>query len=81
MTKSRVAGVLVGRGGAWQVQERTEMHTGFCWGNLKERDNLEDPGLNESMICTPILNKWAGRTGTGLIRLSTGTSGGLFLIG
>ena len=23
-------------GGVWQLQERTEMHTGFCWGNLKK---------------------------------------------
>jgi hypothetical protein len=23
-----------------------EVHTGFWWGNLKERDNLEDPGID-----------------------------------
>jgi len=39
-----------GEGGVWQVQERTEMHTGFCWGNMKERDNLEDLGVNEDII-------------------------------
>ena len=51
VTKSRVAEVLVGRGvEVWQVQERTEMHTGFCWGNLKESVNVEDLGVNESMI-------------------------------
>jgi hypothetical protein len=39
-----------GGGGLWRAQERTEMHMGFCWGNLKERDTLEDLGVNESMI-------------------------------
>jgi len=23
-----------------------EAYTGFCWENLKERDNLQDPGLD-----------------------------------
>jgi hypothetical protein len=27
-----------------------EVYTGFCWGNLKERDHLEDPGVDESII-------------------------------
>jgi len=26
--------------------ERREMHTGFLWGNLKERDYLEDLGID-----------------------------------
>jgi hypothetical protein len=25
---------------------RVEVHTEFWWGNLRERDNLEDIGLN-----------------------------------
>jgi len=35
----------------WDVQGRREML--FCpvwWGNLKERDNLEDPGIGVKMI-------------------------------
>jgi hypothetical protein len=28
--------------GLWQVAVRREMRTGFWWGNLKERDHLED---------------------------------------
>jgi len=32
----------------WRTQHvwrRWELHTGFWWGSLKERDNLEDPDL------------------------------------
>ena len=27
-----------------------EMHTGFWWGNLRERDYLEDPGIEGRII-------------------------------
>jgi hypothetical protein len=26
------------------------MHTGFWWGNLRERDHLEDLGVDERII-------------------------------
>jgi len=26
------------------------MHTGFWWGNLRERDHLEDPSVVETII-------------------------------
>jgi len=26
------------------------VHTGFWWGNLRERDHLEDPGLDGRII-------------------------------
>jgi hypothetical protein len=29
---------------------RGEAHTGFLWGKLMERDHLEDPGVNGSII-------------------------------
>jgi hypothetical protein len=32
--------------------EREEAYTGFWCGNLKERDNLEDPGLDGRIILT-----------------------------
>jgi hypothetical protein len=31
-------------GGECSTYEVGEVHTGFWWGNLRERDHLEDPG-------------------------------------
>jgi hypothetical protein len=27
-----------------------DVYTGFCWGNLRERDHLEDPYVDEDNI-------------------------------
>jgi len=32
--------------GMWQVWMRREMLAGFSWGDVKERDNLEDLGVD-----------------------------------
>jgi len=37
----------------WHMWGKGEMHTGFWWGNLSERDHLEDLGLD-----VRILLKW-----------------------
>jgi hypothetical protein len=34
----------------WHIEGRGEVHTGFWWGNLRERDHLEDKGIDEKMI-------------------------------
>ena len=34
------------------------MHTGFVWGNLRERDHLEDPGIDGRIILKWIFKKW-----------------------
>jgi len=42
-----------------------EVHTGFWRGNLRERDNLEDPGIIEKIILKWIIKKWQGGGGGG----------------
>ena len=36
------------------------MHTGFWWGNLRERDQLQDPDLQGRIILKRICKKWNG---------------------
>ena len=32
----------------------------FWWGNLRERDNFEDQGIDEGIILRRIFKKWDG---------------------
>jgi hypothetical protein len=41
------------------------VYTGFWWGNLKEREHLEDPGVDESIILRWIFRKWDVRAWSG----------------
>jgi hypothetical protein len=34
-----------------------EVYTGFWWGNLKERDHLEDPGIDRRIVLRWIFRK------------------------
>jgi hypothetical protein len=36
------------------------VHSGFWWGNLSERDHLEDPSVDGRIILRWILKKWDG---------------------
>jgi len=38
------------RGGACSTLGRGEAYTGVWWGNLGERDHLEDPGIDGRII-------------------------------
>jgi len=37
-----------------------EVHTVFCWRNLREGDHLEDPGVYGRLILKLIFRKWDG---------------------
>jgi len=52
------------------------VYTGFCWGNLNERDHLEEPGLDERIIVRWIFRKWDVGVWTGSNWLRIGTGGG-----
>ena len=36
------------------------MHTGFWWGNLRERDHLGDPGVDRKIVVSGIFRKVDG---------------------
>jgi hypothetical protein len=44
---------------------RVEMYTGLWWGNLRERDHLEDPVVDGRIIIRWIFSKWDVGTWTG----------------
>jgi len=50
--KSEIGGACSTCGG------RRDMHPVFSWGNLRDRDHLEDPGLDGRIILKWIFGKW-----------------------
>jgi hypothetical protein len=52
--RKRWAGNIASRGG------RGEVYIEFWWGHLRERDHLEDPGLDGRVILTWNFRKWDG---------------------
>jgi len=48
---------------------REEMRTMVWWGNLMEREHLEDPGIEGRIILKLIFTRWDGRVWIGLMWL------------
>jgi len=53
-----------------------EAYTGFSWGNLRERDHLEYPGLGGRVKLRWFFGKWDVGAWTGSSWLRVGTGGG-----
>jgi len=49
------------------------VYTGFCWGNLRERDHLEDPGVDGRIILRWIFRECDVGTWTRSMWLRIGT--------
>jgi hypothetical protein len=59
---------------------RTEMHRGFWWRNLKERDHLKALGVDGRIILKGTLKKLYIRAWIGSIWLTIGTRDGPLVI-
>jgi hypothetical protein len=59
-------------GRAW---ETGEVHTVFWWGDLMERDHLEDTSVDGTITLKWIFKKLDGEGWTGVIWLRTGAGG------
>jgi hypothetical protein len=48
------------------VWVKGEVHTGFWWGDPREGDHLEDPGVDGRIIIKWIFKNWDGGHGLDL---------------
>jgi len=60
----------------WHVLETGEVHAGFWWDNLRERDHFEDLDVDGRLIFKWIVRKWDGDVWTGFLWIRITTGGG-----
>jgi hypothetical protein len=60
----------------WRALEIGEVHTGFWWGHLRDRDHLKDQGVDGRIILKWIIKKWNGEAWTGLLCFGIGQVAG-----
>jgi hypothetical protein len=53
----------------WHVWEKEEVYEGFWYGDLAERDNVENLEVDGRIILKLIFKKWGGNAWTGLVWL------------
>ena len=66
-----------GMGGVYVTCGGQELPTGLYWGNLREKDRLEDLGIEERTLFNWILRRDDGRALSGLMWLRIETCDGL----
>jgi hypothetical protein len=57
-----IKSIIMGWAGHVACMGRGTVHIGFWWENLRKRDRLETPGVDERIILRWIFWKWDGDT-------------------
>jgi hypothetical protein len=66
---------IMNESGMWHIQGKGEVYTRFWWGNLRERDHLEHPGIDGRILLRWIFRKWDVGAWIGSIWLRIGAGG------